>query len=390
MTRHPARGVPARGLAAAGVLALAVLPALAALPAVGPPAAGAHPVGRAPSVSSAPATPSVPSLPSPVPGRRSAPVPTPTVLRIETVPVVAGARFVLDGTPIVTGVDGVAEVRMSRADRAALAADRDAHLRVGTPTVALPGGARARFTGWFGAGEYQYATGERMRATFSVERLVSFRFSDPGGRAVDAARVTGVELLGSTGARVALRGAGPVWLPSTRVARGQAGPVVRKLSYAVHEVAIRGSNVVHRDQQRFEPEATSRVPIDLLLFDAEFSTHDAFLGRSVPARLRLRFPDRSWRQYELGADGSVSLRSLPRGRYTAVVVGAGPRMRQYVELSRDQQVALRTLTWLDVGIVGGFLALGLGGLLLAGRHLRRRGRRRERARLAVPGGLVDT
>ncbi len=49
----------------------------------------------------------------------------------------AGARFVLDGTPIVTGVDGVAEVRMSRADRAALAADRDAHLRVGTPTVAL-------------------------------------------------------------------------------------------------------------------------------------------------------------------------------------------------------------------------------------------------------------
>jgi hypothetical protein len=65
------------------------------------------------------------------------------------------------------------------------------------------------------------------------------------------------------------------------------------------------------------------------------------------------------------------LPSLPRGDYAIVIDGPGPRMTRPVAISRDQVLDLKFYSWLDIGIVVGFLAaFAIGTLWLGWWHRR--------------------
>ena len=102
-------------------------------------------------------------------------------LTIKTLPPIPGVRVELDGTELVTGPDGTVRTLITKEARAALAADRDAHLRMISSHVGIAPGVEGRFHGWYQAGYVftpQNPAGEIQIATFDVDRLTSFTFVD--------------------------------------------------------------------------------------------------------------------------------------------------------------------------------------------------------------------
>ena len=67
----------------------------------------------------------------------------------------------------------------------------------------------------------------------------------------------------------------------------------------------------------------------------------------------------------------MNLPSLPRGDYSIVVEGPGPLMARPVAISRNQVLDLKFYSWLDIGLVGGFLAAFAIGTLCLGWWRRR-------------------
>ena len=73
-------------------------------------------------------------------------------LTIKTLPPIPGVRVELDGTELVTGPDGTVRTLITKEARAALAADRDAHLRMISKHVGIAPGVQGGFHGWYQAG----------------------------------------------------------------------------------------------------------------------------------------------------------------------------------------------------------------------------------------------
>ncbi len=348
MTRRPLARI---------VVALALGAGLAGL--LGGPAAGA----------AGPAVPG-PTAKHPFQGLRR--------LTVATIPPVPGMRFAVDGTEFVADSHGVASTVITKAQREAVRNARDQHLSVVTPVSEYEPGVRAHFSGWSGKGQYRGGPvpEEYQRATFNIEYLTSFSFATPDGSKVASRTVDTMRLRSSTGSRMLLHRFGPVWLTGSLAATGHNGLQVRGVSYAVDDVVTQGATVVHRAQERFFPSRQKTVTIPLLLFDVQFVVHDAFFGSATGSAINLEFPDGTARRFPLDRHGAVTVPRLPRGSYQARVVGAGPGFSQKLTVSNGAPVALDALTWLDTALLVGFVLLVLVALLLAGRSLRRRSRRR--------------
>lgn len=339
-------------------------------------------------VLSAPAANALPHAPRP-------PDPAPTAahplqglrrLTVATIPPVPGARFAIDGQEFDADANGVATTFVTTAQRLAVRAARDQHLTVMAPVVEAQPGVRARFAGWSGPGQYRGGgpvPEEYQRATFDVEYLTSFDFAARDGARVEPRSLQSMSLRSSTGQRLRLRRFDPVWLTGSLAATGPNGLEVRSVSYAVDDVAIRGASVVHRAQQRFFPSRRTAVAIPLLLFDVRFSVEDALLGRRAGSALTLEYPDGSSQRFPLGPGHAVTVRYLPRGSYHARVSGSGPDYAQQLSVSSNAPVTLDVVTWLDVALVVGALLVLVIALLLAGRAIRRRTRRRDDVDLVV-------
>jgi hypothetical protein len=141
--------------------------------------------------------------------------------------------------------------------------------------------------------------------------------------------------------------------------------------------------VVIRNQQKFVPAKDATWAIELLFFDARFSTRDALLGVPVGSAIRLEYPSGRVARHELTSTGELFLR-LPRGSYRALVEVPGMTVWTPVSLSRDQEVPIKVLTYVDMGLVGAAVGAIALGLLFAGRpHLVLLGSRRRR--LPQPG-----
>jgi hypothetical protein len=104
----------------------------------------------------------------------------------------------------------------------------------------------------------------------------------------------------------------------------------------------------------------------LLFYRTEVIVKDAFFGFPIGDAVLVTSPDGRVDRFPLAENGTVNLPSLPRGDYSIVVEGPGPGMARPVAISRNQVLDLKFYSWLDIGLVGGFLAafaigtLGLG------------------------------
>ena len=160
-----------------------------------------------------------------------------------------------------------------------------------TRQIALPGGARARFHGWYDEGYHFSPTdrsGQILAAAFDVDYLTSFTFTDSHRAAVNPRRVTAMQLKDTLGATIDTRGAAPVWLRGRSVVAAGGRVTMKDIEYRLTTVTVNGANVVTRGEQRFMPSHGSRVRVALRLFTVEFRARDAFFGwsRARPSTYR--------------------------------------------------------------------------------------------------------
>ncbi len=280
---------------------------------------------------------------------------------IQTVPEVPGMRFSLEGREFEAGRDGRAHPPPGLGgSRAAVRA---------LDTEVAPG-IRARFDSWY--------DGRRI-AAIKLYYRVAPTFVDLSGRPVDPRLVTSVVMRGSQGRRQVFERGRSGWLQGNRVVPASHGTRSVAIYYSAQKALVDGSSVVHRGQQRFFPAKSRAMELRLLLFAARVTVRDALLGFPMGSVVRLEYPSGREQRHALGPGGELTLRSLPRGDYRVSVDALGISPSRPVALSRDQQVDLRVISWLDVGV----LLLGLASIALVLLFLRRPGalmaRRRKHA-----------
>jgi hypothetical protein len=175
------------------------------------------------------------------------------------------------------------------------------------------------------------------------------------------------------------------WFQAQRVVPLNGVLEVKDLYWTIQSLDRHGSNVVNRSQQRFTPATERHVAVDLLYYTAKFRARDAFLFNPRGSAIDLKFPDGHVERFELDGYGAATVSGLPRGQYTVTVVGGGPGMSQPVSITRNQDVDLKVLSWLDIAIAGFVIIGGLVGLVLVGRMLRKRRAAAAAPREVLPG-----
>jgi hypothetical protein len=289
--------------------------------------------------------------------------PVGNVLTIHMVPAVKGVNVRLDGTTYVSGADGDVRVPVERRTNLTQ--------RLQVEPSPIGAGKLATFAGW--RGDLSRSTLDEVVATLDVSYRVDLSFVDLESDPVDLSRVSRLKLRSSHGIIHELTRkdlARPVWLQGTRVVSRLGGLAAKDVYYTVDAAIVEGSNVVNRAQQRFFPRTERSIPVELLLFTARISAHDALLKFSTGSAVRLKHPDGTWDRYPLGSDGELVLADLPRGDYWVEVDAPGMSFVRPVSLSRNQDVRLEVLSYLDIGLVALLFAQVILGLLFIGRpHL---------------------
>jgi hypothetical protein len=267
------------------------------------------------------------------------------VVQVQSVPAVPGLRFQHRGRTV--RADRLGRLRVD-----VTSGDIRRELKVVDTPVSK--GVQARLDRWY-AGRNIVAIGfyHQVRPTFV----------DLQGNQVDPATVQSATVKGIHGKEYTFIQGQPRWLQVSRVvARRNQRLRSKSLRYTVEKVRIKGANVVNAGQQRFRPAETPRFPVQVLLYAARFQTKDAFFGFPIGSAVRLVFPNGREERHNLGENGELVLRSLPRSDYEVTVDGPGFSFSRPVSLSRNQVVELEVLSYLDIGLalfVFASFALGL-------------------------------
>jgi hypothetical protein len=281
-------------------------------------------------------------------------------LEVETMPATPGVRFSYQGVDLVSDARGRVDVP------AATLRDARAGLRMQRTT--LRNGVHAWPAGW-----------RHGRVTVRVHHRVRLRFADPDGRRVAPSRIASVTLKAPNGARRVLRPEGAHWLPGNRILTLGRRTVSRRAVWAVERVEAAGVNVVARAQQRFAPERERSPRIVVRFHTLRFAARDALLGSAIGSDIRLRHPGGRVTRHPL-RDGRVVLAGLPAGAYEVRVTARSLASKWPVALTRDEDVEVSVISYADVTIVLGALALLAAALVLVGRpRVRARLRRRAAA-----------
>jgi len=320
-----------------------------------------------------------------------APVETPGLrwLVVRTTPALPNVEFQFAGSPMTTDANGEARMLITQAQLEAFRADRDALLKPTAPTFDVGPGVRARFSGW-GSSTYNYSatdkTGDLENASFDLEYLTTFSFSDPGGQQQPASKIQSLQLRSSTGATIDMEPDAAVWLQGSRSVPTANGFEMRETTYRITKVMAAGSNVVHEAQQQFSPSRTQAPEIELLLFSVTFRAHDAFLGRPIGSGIDLEFPDGHVRHVQFQHGRTVRVHDLPRGHYRVTIKHAGFLSTRPMRISQNQVVDVPVVSYLDV--VGAALLLGAIAALVVIVGYRRRARSATEVSSSVPSGGV--
>jgi hypothetical protein len=289
---------------------------------------------------------------------------TPAVFEVRVVPPLAGVRFELDGREFSSDANGIARTSVEKAGVhrvTVLSNQKD------QPTI------RWQFSRWgpdiFLDGRDVRIPAERATdAGFDVTYLVTPAFVDLAGRPVDPERITSLTLQSSHGARYTFPNGRPQWLQANRLTRRLQGIEQIRISYSVESVIVDGSNVVNQSQQRFFVKPNDEWPIELLLYSARFTARDALFGFPIGSGVRLEYPSGHIEEIAFGKNAAITVRSLVRGSYRVSVAGVlGLASATPVALSRDQQVDLLVLSYLDIAVVAMLMAVLAIGLIYVGR-----------------------
>jgi hypothetical protein len=254
------------------------------------------------------------------------------IVEVQTVPPVEGQRFIHRGQTV--KADSAGRIRID------VSSDIRRELKVLDTPVGT--GVQARLDRFYP---------DRNIVAIAFYHQVSPNFVDLQGNKVDPDEVDTTVVKGIHGREYTFRKGEPRWLQVSRVvARRNNRLRSKSLRYTVERVRIKGANVVNAGQQRFRPSETPRFPVQVLLYAARFKTRDAFFGFPLGSAVRLTFPDGRVERHELGENGELVLRSLPRSDYEVTVDAPGFSFSRPVSLSRNQDVELEILSYLDIGL----------------------------------------
>jgi len=287
------------------------------------------------------------------------------VVGVQTVPAISGVAFQMDGKQYVTGPNG----------NVTIAVDTPGVHRL---TVLLNlynnPSQRVEFSRWVDGTVKPYldilvpSKSEFVEVGLNVYHQVGLTFVDQAKFPVDAQRVTQVTYRSAQGDVFVVKNGDPQWIPSTRVAHLSNGLVQTPLLYSVISVMADGSNVVNSSQQQFYALSDDTWKISMLLYSIHMSASDGLFNFPTGSSINLVAPDGTIKNYPLDLAGSAEIHSLARGDYSIQLVGAaGLSSKTPVALSRNQNLSVKEISFLDLVVllvIGTVLTLGL---LLYGR-----------------------
>jgi len=211
-------------------------------------------------------------------------------------------------------------------------------------------------------------TNKIIQVGLNVFQIFSMDFVDLNGQKVDPSRVSEFTIRSLQGDMFVLKNGEPRWFPASRTARRINGLEETKLYYSLINVIVDGSNVVNQSQQRFYTSAGGNLTIELILYSLTVNAKDGLFGWPIGNSLLLEYPDGRTEEFPLDEKGSVTINSLARGTYYLNISGAkGLDNRIPVALSRDQNVNMKIITYVDISVFGISGFLFVIGLLLYGR-----------------------
>lgn len=300
----------------------------------------------------------------------------PALVEIQTVPPLDGVVFEINGQKFTSDQDGKARLEISHAGQYLVQVFPDEYQN---PTQKI------EFNRWreeiFQPSRYiDLPTHDLIQAGLNVFQIQGQAFIDADGIPVDPKRISEFTIRSYQGDEFTWTDGQPRWIPASRVARRPLGLEETKLDYAIVRVMIDGSNVVNQAQQRFFPSPGGTWEISLILYSLQVSARDSFFNNPVGQTLAINFPDGTINNYPLDSSGSATIHFLARGAYTMEIKGAnGLSFEVPVSLSRDQNVTIKVITYLDLGLAGTLAILVALGVLIYGRpqilHLSRKQKR---------------
>jgi hypothetical protein len=288
----------------------------------------------------------------------------PDRVEIQTVPPLPGMKFVLGEQVFASDDQGVARITVDRPGVYPLtvqgidASDTNIQLKF----------ARWIDDAFTSSRQITVPLSRPLVVGFNVYHRVGQTFVDLADDPINSDRITMLTLRSSQGTVLNLDDGAPRWLLASSIARRTNGLEATQIQYSVDSVMIDGSNVVNQAQQRFYTQPEDTWKIQVLLYSMRVSGRDALFGFPIGSGLRLEYPDGRVAVKPFMSQASVSVDSLVRGIYRVSVTGApGIAPISPVALSRDQDVRLLVISYLDLAI-GLVLAAMLGiGLVLVGR-----------------------
>jgi hypothetical protein len=277
----------------------------------------------------------------------------PAKVAIYTVPPMPGVGFKLNNKIYTSDENGVAELTVNMSGVYSLEV-----LPIEEDNV--PSNTQLEFARWndnvFTANRKVYfPRARRLEVGFIVNYQMNQMFYDTTGEPVDPARVSSMIIRG-IGNTYTLDRAGPVWLPSNRLIRRVGERLEsQEILYYFRDVSIDGANVINRSEQRFHIRPDDTWPIQVLLYSVRFTARDAMFHFPIGKGIELTFPDGHMEKFLFDSNNAqIMIPSLARGSYSAKITGAGGSAPPTpIHLSRDQDVELLMLSYLDIALIIG-------------------------------------
>ncbi len=209
----------------------------------------------------------------------------------------------------------------------------------------------------------------RIEAGFTVKYRVSQMFHDTEGKVIDPARISSLVVSGA-GNTFTFDNAGPIWLPANRLTRRINQRLENDdILYYVKDVTIDGASVVNKGEQRFRIQPDDVWPIQVLLYSIGFSARDAMFHFPIGKGVELTYPDGHKEQFAFNSSNAeITIASLARGSYSARIIGSGGSAPATpIHLSRDQDVELLMISYLDMALIVGIPLLIVLAFFFIGR-----------------------
>jgi len=272
---------------------------------------------------------------------------------IRTIPPMAGINFKFDGQTYTSDENGLVNFEVSDSGTYALDV-------LPVDDELLPPNVTMEFLRWndniFTASRKVYFPRLRpLQAGFVFNYAVDQIFFDTTGALVDPARVSSMTFKG-LGRLYTFDRAGPIWLPANRLTRRIGEQLESQdIVYYIKDIQIDGANVINKSQQSFYLKPDDVWSINVLLYSIRFSSRDAMFHFPIGTGIELTYPDGHTNKFLFDSSKSeIEIPSLARGSYSATVISRGGSAPPTpIHLSRDQDVELLVLSFLDMGIIFG-------------------------------------